>query len=77
MQFQVGDLVQYSRQFLQSTGQYTGPIPFAKGQIIDMKQLSGETTIATIKWQSPPELVGDYNRVNTKNLHLVGKPEAV
>ena len=65
--FEIGDKVAYSVQFLQSTGQYTGEIPAARGVITGLKNL-GSTTLAEIDWGNdniPP-------RVNTTNLAKVG-----
>lgn len=65
----VGDKVAYSKQFLQSTGQHTGPVPFARGTVKELKPL-GETTLAKIEWDCPecPETVNVRNlsRVSTE-----------
>ena len=62
----IGDKVCYSRTFLQSTGQQTGDVPFARGIVTAMEPL-GETKLAVIEWDNPdmPE------RVNTANLSKV------
>jgi hypothetical protein len=62
-----GDKVKYSRNFLRSTGMYTGDIPFAKGIVTNIKDYRGGLKIATIDWRNPeiPE------KVNTKNLTKV------
>jgi hypothetical protein len=61
--FTVGDRVRYSAEFLRSTDQYTGIVPFARGVI---RYLAGRiTTIATIEWDNPVDLP---IRVNTFNL---------
>lgn len=62
----VGDLVGYSKQFLQSTGQYTGDAPFARGKVIALHPL-GETILAEIEWDKF-ELP---DRVNVKNLSTI------
>ena len=64
----VGDKVGYSKKFLQSTGQYTGPIPFARGVITELKAYGIDFTLATVDWDTPeaPE------KVNVKNLAKVG-----
>lgn len=69
----VSDKVKYSRNFLRSTGQFTGDIPFAKGTVTAIKQYGGGMTLATIDWQNPeiPE------RVNVKNLTKIGTVELV
>jgi len=63
----VGDTVGYSKQFLQSTGQYTGDAPLARGKVTALLPLGTETTLAEIDWDRdglPP-------RVNVKNLSTV------
>lgn len=62
----VGDRVCYSKRFLQSTGQYTGDVPHARGVVTEIVPL-GETTIAEIEWTFPdiPQ------RVNVANLSRV------
>ena len=67
---EVGDTVQYSRDWLRSTGQYTGDIPFAKGKVIELKPL-GDITLAIIDWNDR-EIP---SKVNVKNLSKVGTPE--
>jgi hypothetical protein len=59
----VGDHVMYAREFLVSTGTYTGPVPFAVGVV---KSISGaeSSPIATIKWDRE----GIPSKVNTWNL---------
>jgi hypothetical protein len=66
----VGDTVQYSRQWLQSTGTHTGNLPRAKGVVTAIKSY-GSTKIATIEWDRPdvPE------RVNVANLSKVKERE--
>lgn len=64
---QVGDTVGYSKQFLQSTGQYTGEVPFARGRVIALHQIGNNVVLAEIDWNNddlPP-------RVNAKNLSTV------
>jgi hypothetical protein len=60
----VGDTVAYSKTFLQSTGQYTGNVPHARGKVLALHQLSPETTLAEIEWEKPDL----PSRVNVKNL---------
>jgi len=63
----VGDTVGYSKQFLQSTGQYTGDAPFARGKVIALHQFGGDSTLAEVEWDHP-DLPG---RVNVKNLSTI------
>ena len=60
----IGDTVAYTKQWLQSTGSYTGDLPRAKGKITGLKQLGSELTLAEIEWDTP-DLPA---RVNVKNL---------
>jgi hypothetical protein len=68
---QVGDRVCYSRQFLQSTGQYTGDVPFARGVVTALIPL-GSTTLAEIDWNNsdlPSRVnVADLSRVTEKGI---------
>jgi hypothetical protein len=61
---QVGDIVGYSKAFLQSTGQYTGDAPFARGKVTALHPLGSETILAEIEWDKPDL----PDRVNVKNL---------
>jgi hypothetical protein len=51
--FKTGDRVQYTRQWLRSTGQLAGDIPHAKGRIISLSPVSNGLDIATIEWDRP------------------------
>lgn len=64
---QVGDKVGYSKTFLQSTGQYTGDVPFARGIVTALEILGAEIVLATIDWNTP-ELP---SKVHVKNLSTV------
>lgn len=47
----VGDRVRYSTKFLRSISAYTGDLPFARGEIEELKPIGrSELLIATIKW---------------------------
>ena len=63
----VGDTVAYSKAFLQSTGQYTGDAPHARGKVTALKSLGQEVTLAEIDWDGP-DLPA---RVNVKNLTTI------
>lgn len=63
----IGDRVGYSHAFLQSTGQHTGPVPFAKGTVTDLVPF-GSATLAIVDWDTPD--IPD--RVNVANLARVG-----
>ena len=72
-ELQIGDRVAYSRQWLRSTGNFTGPIPFARGRITAFEPLGRETMLAVVAWEG--ELVGESpapTLVNVKNLARVG-----
>ncbi len=60
----VGDKVQYTKAWLQSTGQFTGDIPFAKGIVKEIKKLSPECILASVDWNNE----NIPARVNIKNL---------
>ncbi len=62
-----GDRVAYSKRFLQSTGQYTGDVPHARGTVTGLKVLSKDVTLAEIAWDTP-DLPA---RVNVKNLTTI------
>ncbi|MBX3436107.1 MAG: hypothetical protein KF861_01360 [Planctomycetaceae bacterium] len=64
---QVGDTVGYSKRFLQSTDQYTGDAPFARGRVTALLPLGADTILAEIDWDKP-ELPP---RVNVKNLSTI------
>lgn len=57
-----GDKVCYSRTFLRSTGQMTGDVPHARGEVTAILSL-GETQLACIRWDTPdlPEKVNIAN----------------
>ncbi len=67
----VNDTVMYVKRWLQSTGQYTGDICFAKGIVKELKPL-GSITLAVIEWDKPdlPEKVAISNlcRVTEKGV---------
>ena len=48
--FKVNDNVMFSREFLRSTGQFTGPVPFAKGRVVWVEQLNPKLFIVTVNW---------------------------
>jgi hypothetical protein len=67
-----GDTVAYSKTWLQSTGQLTGEIPFARGRVMSLIPL-GSLVLAEIEWNTPnlPE------RVNVKNLSHVNEGQVM
>jgi hypothetical protein len=60
----IGDRVRFSRAFLQSTGQYTGWAPFARGIVREMNTLSPGCTICAVQWDGGSA----YAQVNRANL---------
>ena len=62
-QFNVGDRVAFSRAFLQSTFQFSGWVPFARGTIIGLVDC-GPVILAEVQWDGRD--MG--NRVLTSNL---------
>lgn len=72
----IGDRVCYSKQFLQSTGQLTGDIPFARGTVREITPL-GQTQLATIDWGNP-EIPTKVNAANLSKVTAArGVEEAV
>jgi hypothetical protein len=69
-EMKVGDLVAYTRQFLQSISCYTGDMPRAKGKVTALVAI-GDVTVAEIAWDLP-DLPA---RVNVKNLCRVNSIE--
>jgi hypothetical protein len=69
---QVGDTVGYSKQFLQSTGQYTGDTPFARGKVTALLPLGSDTILAEIDWDKPdlPPHVNVQNLSTIKQIQL-------
>lgn len=51
---QVGDEVAYSAAFCRNTGQQTGPTPFMRGTVIEVKPL-GDRLLCTIDWHDGNE----------------------
>jgi hypothetical protein len=48
--FRVNDNVMFSREFLRSTGQFTGAVPFAKGRVEMVEQMNSKLFIVTVNW---------------------------
>lgn len=67
----VGDRVAYSRRFLMSTGEHTGPIPFARGVVTDIRRVGG-VELAMVDWdtEEAPEQVNVANLVKVDRMHL-------
>lgn len=67
----VGTRVAFKRAFLQSTGQFTGWVPFARGVVVDVV-LPGVPEIVRIKWDDRHRIAGEANppfsRANVNNL---------
>lgn len=63
----VGDFVGYSKTFLQSTGQFTGDAPHARGRVVALHPLGADTILAEIVWDK-----ADLpSKVNVRNLSTV------
>ena len=69
---EIGDKVKYSRDFLRSIGEITGPMPFAKGIVKDINSF-GLMRIADIDWNDD----NIPRRVNVNNLIKIGTIENV
>lgn len=68
----VGDRVMYSRDWLKSTGTYTGEIPQKKGVIKEIQDL-GSLRLATVLWEG--NAIPLWSKVNILNLRRVGVTE--
>jgi hypothetical protein len=68
---QPGDHVAYSAKFLRSIGCQTGPMPFARGRVVVVRQCSG-MTLATVEWRDPAgmDTVNVANLVRTADMAL-------
>jgi hypothetical protein len=68
----VGDRVAFSRAYLQSTGQYTGWAPFARGAVRAMNELAPGCVLCHVMWDGKP-ITMTVNRANLwreDRLHL-------
>jgi hypothetical protein len=63
----IGDKVAFSKQWLQSTSQYAGDIPHARGKITELVNITDELIVATVAWDK----FDIPAKVNIKNLVLV------
>jgi hypothetical protein len=68
MAIEIGSRVAYSKKWLQSTGTYTGPLPFARGTVTGFRNWG--TKIAIVDWNNPeiPEHVNVSNLVTIKQV---------
>ena len=69
----IGSRVQYSAKFLRSIGEYTGDLPFAKGTVTNLINLSKNLVLAEINWKNP----NIPAKVNIKNLKLLKDLEVI
>ena len=65
MKIKIGDRVGYSAQWLRSTGQYTGTVPFARGEVVKIREYTSSLVLATIAWE---EDNGLHTEVHVANL---------
>jgi hypothetical protein len=64
---EAGTRVGYSANFLRSTGQLTGEVPFLRGVVAKVEEIVPGCTLCLIHWDT-----GALTRVNIKNLAKVG-----
>jgi hypothetical protein len=66
----VGDMVAYSRTFLQSISCYTGDMPRARGKVTALKSIGPDVTLADIDWDLPdlPAHVNVANLIRAKDI---------
>ena len=69
----IGDKVCYSANYLRSTGQYTGDIPFARGIVTKLKDYGDDFILATISWNNEDVPA----KVNVKNLSRVTEKQGI
>lgn len=67
---QIGDRVAYSKNFLKSTGQYTGDIPFARGIVTAIQFIAPTYSLVTVDWNNTdiPGKVCHSNLVKIKHI---------
>jgi hypothetical protein len=67
--------VQYAREFLVSTGTYTGDVPFAVGTVLELSGVES-SMVALVSWDRPglPERVNTWNLVRVDRKHLESNP---
>jgi hypothetical protein len=79
VEVEVGDKVAFSATWLRSIGAYTGPLPFARGEVTAIRDC-GSVKIAAVAWDPNAhgfEATEDEmpsETVNVKNLVPVGSP---
>lgn len=61
--FKINDSVMFSREFLRSTGQFTGPVPFLTGFVEGVEQLRPGLFVVSVQWDN-----GNCSRVLSSNL---------
>ena len=64
----IGDRVAYSANWLRSTGNYAGRLPFLRGEIINLEDLCKDFTLAHVQWEG----VDEPAKINIRNLAKVG-----
>jgi len=64
---QVGDTVGYSKRFLERTGELTGELSSARGEVKALLPQGNNKTLAVVDWQTP----GLPRRVNVKILSTI------
>ncbi len=68
----IGDIVCYSREWLRSTGNITGDLPFGSGRIINIQNVGTSLALAIIEWnrQDIPTKVNVKNLIRCSERHL-------
>lgn len=70
MTFKAGDKVRFSSDWLKSTGQVTGEVPFMRGVVTAVKDLSEDRQIVTVRWGSVEDDEPYTSRVLSSNLEV-------
>lgn len=63
----LGDRIKYASRWLRSVGAYTGPLPFARGRVVALKECGRQFVLATVEWDkgTDPDVP---TLINAKNL---------
>ena len=68
----IGDYVCYSREWLRSTGNFTGNIPQASGRVINIEVVYPEFELAIVEWnfKDIPAQINVKNLIRLDEKHL-------
>jgi hypothetical protein len=72
-QIAIGDRVKFSVGYCRSTAQYTGPVPFARGRVMRLREVAPGFVLAAVKWDRERSVLPDVT--NLANLAHEKDPE--